>query len=75
MCDRIRGNPDLRARAAMPGISPERYMNYEVTRQILWNVPLASSARPGAGCFNHGIVEAAGVFGFPYYLLTMMEVR
>jgi hypothetical protein len=50
-------------------------MNYEVTRQILWNVPLASSARPGAGCFNHGIVEAAGVFGFPYYLMGMMEVR
>jgi hypothetical protein len=50
-------------------------MNYEVTRQILWNLPHASSVRPGAGCFNHGIVEAAGVFGFPYYLLTMREVR
>ena len=71
MCDRIRSNPDLRTRAALP----ERYVNYEVTRQILWNVPLVSSARPGAGCFNQGIVEAARIFGFPYYLLTMMEVR
>jgi len=46
-------------------ISPERYVNYEVTRQILWSVPLVSFARPGAGCFNQGIVEAAGIFGFP----------
>ncbi len=50
-------------------------MNYEVTRQILWNVPLASSARLGAGCFNHGIVEAAGVHDFPDYSLNLREVR
>jgi hypothetical protein len=78
-------------------------MNQEVTRQILWNVPIAfriflyamliplTAAFIYEGMryvgflgrfigttiifFNDGIAEAAGVFGFPYYLLTMMEVR
>ena len=92
-------------------------MNQQITREILWNVPVAFRillyamlvalggvcatrpgkatlfARPGAGFidafyvgllglfigttiifFNDGIAEAAGFFGFPYYLVGMMEV-
>lgn len=42
-------------------------MNHEVTRQILWNVPLCS--------FHDEVADAAGSFGFSYYLAGMMEVR
>src|SRR5271156_4543845 len=37
-------------------------MIYEVTRQILRNVPLASSARSGTGCFHHVSSRLGGVF-------------
>jgi hypothetical protein len=41
-------------------------MNRDVTREILWNVPPIF--------VNDGIAEAAGFFGFPYYLVSMIEV-
>lgn len=50
-------------------------MNDEVTRPILWSVPLASSARPPGWMLQPRIVETAGVFGFPDCLRTMREVR
>ena len=96
---------------------PQPDMNQQITREILWNVPVAFRillyamlvacgwccatrpgkttlfARPGAGFitrsasaflglfigttiifFNDGIAEAAGFFGFPYYLMGMTEV-
>ena len=94
-------------------------MNQQITREILWNVPVAfrillyAMLVAGGWCcatwraaqrysrawswihyafcvgllglfigttiiffnfFNDGIAEAAGVFGFPYYLVGMTEI-